>query len=260
MGHWQLTDWSTDRRRPRSGPCLKSNPSLCDEESVTGADQLLREALSRAAASLQRSEPTHLLEKHLKGAVKEALTELIQEGDQPFRVGTMEHGLSMSGFRGVGTVDVAIYDSASRPEALVELKWGAGTLVNVAWDVVKLALAHRCGETARAFVAAGAPIEQWKNKPGRELFEYRNRDVGDLMIVYQDAFDFWRTEVKCQPTRLPAEIETRPLGTAPLIIGEHAWEIRVAEIRARGEWSVNFENGREVSRDRGDRFTSFLVS
>ena len=41
------------------------------------------------------------------------------------------------------------------------------------------------------------------------------------------------------------------------MIGKQACEIRVAEIRARGDWSVNFENGREVSRDRGDRFTWF---
>ena len=98
--------------------CLKSHPSLRDKEHVTGVDQLLREALSRAAASLQGPEPTHLLEKDLKSAVKGALTELIQEGDQPFRVGPMEHRLSMSGFQGVGTVDVAIYDSASQPTAL----------------------------------------------------------------------------------------------------------------------------------------------
>ncbi len=225
------------------------------------ASELVRDAVRDAAQALARSNTTRLLERDLEGAVASALENLAAESKASLTVETQRR-INTIGFAGVGPVDVAL--STGNPyhaNALIEVKWGVGTLLEVAWDVVKLAVAHREERTESAFVIAGAPSSRWKVEAGREHFEMRTRDAGDFMVVYDDLFAFARRNQKCRPRRIPANIETTPVVHAELSVEGKDWEIRAVEIRSGGkQYAVNFdEDGRELSRDRADKFTSFHV-
>jgi hypothetical protein len=109
---------------------------------------------------------------------------------------TQDREVKLLGWPGVGPVDMTLR-VPGWPPYLVELKWGAGSLYNCAWDALKLATALAEGATtATAILMAGAPLTSWqKGEPGAELFaETEDWDTRAFLERHAENFAFWRGE------------------------------------------------------------------
>lgn len=201
------------------------------------------EVLGRALAETARV-PESLKEPITERVLKRCLrTSLESAGLRPV---PSEFSIRLVGWPGVGGVDVAIGPADELP-TVVELKWGSGTLYNCAWDALKLALALREAVVARAFIVAGAPVDDWSGPTlGSELFATRGWDTEAFLSDHAASFAKWRRDVKTRPVRVPDAFETGYLTTVRLTVEGAPCEIRCGEVRASacGGWTQLDEEGR----------------
>jgi hypothetical protein len=129
-------------------------PSGADPRLVASAEAL-DASLIDTASRLTRQD-TRAVERDLKRELRASLSGRL-EGLAP-----TERPLNLKGWPKVGGVDMAI-DIPNDLPVLIELKWGAETLYNCAWDAIKLALALDEGESAAAYMVAGAPMSEWSS-------------------------------------------------------------------------------------------------
>lgn len=130
----------------------------------------------------------------MKRAVRLGLEIAAAEHDVNAAVPGAEHRLTLAGFPNVGPVDLAVLGTDDQlPEALIELKWGGGSLFNCIWDLPKLALAMRVGAARSAWLIAGAPESSWSTcERGTELFLGGSWETERFMDEYADLFDYWQ--------------------------------------------------------------------
>jgi len=130
-------------------------------------------------------------ERDLKDAVQLALDGRLTG----LTVEPTELKVDLEGWPNVGTVDLAIAVPDGLP-VLVELKWGAGTLYNCAWDATKLALAVGECSASLALMVAGAPASDWSSGAlGSELFAESAWNIAAFMERHASGFAKWRREV-----------------------------------------------------------------
>ena len=182
-----------------------------------------------------------------------ALSETAREHAPELAVGEAEYAARMEDFPGVGHVDVAVSAHSPMPDALIELKWGGGTLWNCVWDAAKLALAVRVQAGRSGFLIAGAPARAWeKPERGAELFGDSASEIEDFLEAHADLFAFWRKDILTRPRRLPTPVKTSAVARVPMAVGGEPWELRCSRVDAPGEWSVRLdEDGQILGRERG---------
>jgi hypothetical protein len=159
-----------------------------------------------------------------------------------------EHSLTLNAWPKVGGVDLAI-DVPSGSPVLIELKWGAGTLYNCAWDAVKLATALGEHAASAAFMVAGAPTSDWSpGTPGSDLFADADWDTTDFMERHASSFASWRQEVTTRPKMLPAAFCTSRATKCPVPIEGAQWDLRCVEIAlpSGSGWVVIDSDGHAV--------------
>ena len=163
-----------------------------------------------------------------------------------------EGEVDLKGWPGVGRVDLVI-DASDGDPSFVELKFGAGTLYNCAWDATKLALSLGEGATRNAYMVAGAPLSDWSASVlGSEFFggetgapEMVEWETAQVLERYESEFAFWREDLKTRPRRLPNRFDTTCFISAPMTIEDEPWELRWSAIdltRTDG-WIEIDENG-----------------
>lgn len=208
-----------------------------------GASDALVAALPMVARTLEvRSGAPR--ERDLKDAVQLALDGRLTG----LTVEPTELKVDLEGWPNVGTVDLAVAVPDGLP-VLVELKWGAGTLYNCAWDATKLALAVGERSASLALMVAGAPASDWSSGAlGSELFAESAWNIAAFMERHASGFAKWRREVATRPTRLPSAFRSHLRASQVLQIYDQPWEIRMAEITLDPGWaSVNIDdNGRAL--------------
>jgi len=214
-----------------------------DDAWVGGATDVLVAVLPRVARAIEACPTPH--ERDLKQVVRESLHGSLTG----LTLSPIEHKLTLEGWPNLGPVDVAI-EAPERPPLLVELKWGAGTLFNCAWDAVKLALASAEHAASLAFMVAGAPASDWSSGTlGSELFADSSWDTAEFMKRHASGFAKWRRDVKTRPSRLPSAFRSHSCGSQPLTIQDQPWEIRMVEIGVDpGCSSVDIDQYGRVSR------------
>ena len=213
------------------------------------AAEALEAALPDAASRLERQQ-TRPLEKDLKHALQASLEEKLAG----LELEPTEHQLDLEGWPKVGNVDLAIAVPDDLP-ILIELKWGAETLYNCAWDAVKLALALSEGATRLAYLVAGGPVSEWSaGVPGSELFGVDTEWItAEFMGRHASGFAKWRREVETRPRRLPDTFRSVGHEPVPVQIDGGRWELRWAEIvLASSTNSVEIDNESQVSAAIGD--------
>jgi hypothetical protein len=184
------------------------------------------------------------LERDLKDAIRQSM-----EARRPgFALKPTELRLDLRAWPKVGAVDLAIAVPECLP-VLVELKWGAGTLYNCAWDAAKLALALGERSASRALMVAGAPESDWSSRAlGSELFTDSSWETASFMERHASGFAKWRHEVATRPASLPSAFRSHSRAKQPLQIDDQPWEIRVAEITLGQDWSsVDIDEDGRVS-------------
>ncbi len=195
------------------------------EPPFVALGKVFEAAFADAARSLERQKILPVerdLKRELRASLNQRLAGLTLE--------STEHKLSLKGWPKVGTVDLAI-DVPSALPVLIELKWGAGTLYNCAWDAVKLALALGEGATNAAYMVAGAPVSEWSSGvPGSELFADEDWNTTAFMERHALGFAKWRREVATRPQRLPDEFRSDLDQMCSLQIGGAPWELRSVAI------------------------------
>jgi hypothetical protein len=198
----------------------------------------LKPALVSAARDLQqRSGP--IRERELE----EALVAAYSAAGGPGSI-VRQAPLSLRGFRGVGNCDVAVVPGEGQRPILIELKWGAGTLCNCAWDAVKLALALHERKAGAAYLVAGAPLADWNAKRrGADLFGSREWSTRDFMTFYAKEFAFWRRDVKTRPELLPEHFSTTEGVQLDMQVAGTPWSLRSAQISSSGGLVAIGENG-----------------
>lgn len=213
-----------------------------DDAGIAGATDALVAVLPRVARAIEARPTPH--ERDLQELVRESLYGLLRE----LTLSPIEHKLTLDGWPKVGPVDVAI-EVQERPPVLVELKWGAGTLFNCAWDAVKLALASAEHEASLAFMVAGAPASDWSSGSlGSELFADSSWDTAGFMERHASGFAKWRRDVNTRPCRLPSAFRSRARASQTLTIQGQPWEIKMVEIRVDpGCSSVDLDQDGRVS-------------
>ncbi len=147
---------------------------------------------------------------------------------------TTQDEIKLRGWPGVGPVDMTLRVPGWQP-FLVELKWGAGSLYNCAWDALKLATALAEGVTvATADLIAGAPQASWeKGELGAELFaETEDWDTREFLERHAENFAYWRGEVNTRPRLVPERfsVDVAEDASFPLQIDGVEWEIRSAAV------------------------------
>lgn len=193
-------------------------------------DRILVSALKRTASEL-RQHPGPVREREFEDAL---LVSYAAE-DLPGSI-TRQTRLSLDGFRGVGNCDVAIATSDQEQPILVELKWGAGTLYNCAWDTVKLSLALAEGAASGAYLVAGAPQTDWDSgQRGSALFDACQWKAEAFMHFYAKEFASWRKEVTARPELLPDRFSLDPLPRIDFDLEGDCWSLRASRISLSGQ-------------------------
>lgn len=147
----------------------------------------------------------------------------------------------------VGNVDLEVPVHGAR--IWVEVKWA--DLPNCAWDIAKLGLAVAEGSCAAAFMIAAAPAIYWNwGTEGAEFFDPGEWNVArDVLAAYSHHWLKWKADVKTRPMSLPALIHTavpwrEPFSRKKLPAPWKGWELRVVEVRAVGEPSIDVDEDR----------------
>jgi hypothetical protein len=196
-----------------------------------GAEDGLRDALNKTALDLQQH--TSICERELEEVLVAHLAESL-----PGSI-SRQAPLSLEGWPGVGNCDIAVTGSNGDAPILLELKWGAGTLYNCAWDAVKLASALREGAAQRAYLVAGAPLSDWRSEQrGAELFDSASWDTPAFMDFYAKEFAFWRRDVKTRPEILPRSFSVREICSVDIEIDTAQWQLRCSRVSVAGTGSV----------------------
>lgn len=112
----------------------------------------------------------------------------------------------------------------------IELKWGAGTLYNCIWDVAKMATCIVSGQCNVAYLIAGAPVGDWQDADGAELFGSGTTALVELYERYSQHWRKWAREVKTHPAFLPQLTCRTAIASAPLRVRATEWELRVVRI------------------------------
>jgi hypothetical protein len=214
-----------------------NEPTEANENMIRA---LLVEALDRSAGkmgadSIARSGT--LAEGDLKAHFKQALRDAGSEQGVDAQVAPIEHAVRFAEWPGVGGVDVAltIAGSISRP-VFFELKWGTGTLYNCIWDAPKMALAAALGACDRAYLVAGAPVTDWSQADGANLFADGTWTSGDQFTEHKKHWDKWARDVKTRPLKVPATFDTQLVATSPVSISDDPWELRAVEVAPSVGW------------------------
>jgi hypothetical protein len=89
----------------------------------------------------------------------------------------------------------------------------------------------------RAYLVAGAPVADWQDSEGSELFQSGTWMTSDLLKVYAHLWTFWRGDVKTHPVLLPIALTTHHATTGAMEVSGRAWELRSVEVWADDrEW------------------------
>jgi uncharacterized protein len=196
-----------------------------DREARPESGELVAAAVTATAGTIDRLTTdglAHFRERNLQEIFVSTLRDILARDARAFAV-KENLSLKLVDWPGVGPVDVSILKSGT-PAALLELKWGAGTLYNCVWDLTKMATAIRRGTSRSAYLLAGAPREDWAAALGSELFE---GDEWLLLRRYEKHWTFWRKDVKTRPLHLPAVVLTRSVLSVTLANG---FELRCVEV------------------------------
>lgn len=195
--------------------------------AAPGDDRILLhlgEIVRLSAKALER------LSKPITESVLKRELRFVTEHMQEFELDEAERKVNLAGWPGVGGVDIAATTEGDEI-ILIELKWGAGTLYNCAWDAPKLATALREGEGSRAFLVAGAPLADWHSpSPGAGLLGSAEWDSAALVDRHAAAFAKWRGDVATRPREIPDRFATKWVAEARLVVEGQEWAVRCAEV------------------------------
>ena len=202
-----------------------------DRDSVTALRDVVASALASAAERMDArslSGQVRIVERDLETSFVAVLRDARATVSPQSRI-------VLEDWPGVGCVDLALRDD--RSTALVELKWGAGTLYNCVWDAAKLASAVARGACDAGYLVAGAPTAEWESAPGAALFLDAEWESAELLSSYRRHWNFWFADVTTHPRRLPARVKTEAIAAQPMRIHGSAWELRCASVRPTdGRW------------------------
>lgn len=146
----------------------------------------------------------------------------------------------------VGHVDATLVAEESREASMpgnvwVELKChpDTDTLHACAWDAVKCAVGLSQVSASSAYLIAGVPVSFWDRAAlGAELFDGGQWEAAELRTRFASSFRKWERG-RAQPTRVPARIQTVPVGEpAGFTVAGTPWALRAVRVtvESRPEW------------------------
>jgi hypothetical protein len=202
----------------------------------SSVDDLVAHWVKKAAKRLAGNpgSPRELRERDLSAAVKFAIND-----DRRDCARTIVLKVDDWPSLGRSATDIVVVDEpkSRSPTIVFELKWcqqGRDKVHEAMWDLFKLALlARQYG--VPGYLITGAPKEMWNAALGRELFTRRSTSSTELFdLCFSSGQPVWDWLLEGgydrSPKRVPRNVETVEVATAPVSSSGLEWTIRAVQV------------------------------